>query len=170
MKIPFLSLATIAFIVTGCATNPQPRNVPLHDALPEIFKLTTDSWETYEEINLENGYLVRRTFYNDMTGPEQPVRRLKKTEYFVPTREQWLAFWENADHLKIWSWKKRYNPADIGSTVYDGGACSFELRYRGKHMSSLGVNAGPKPGDPQVTVVSVEGWSGLLAPMLFPSK
>ena len=109
---------------------------------------------------MENGYLARRTYklkYKPLGGVERFA--LHKTEYFIPTEAQWRVFWEKMDTIKIWSWKKRYDPSDIGATVYDGGDWELTLSHQGRKIHTGGENAGPKPGHPATTVVGWDGWN-----------
>jgi hypothetical protein len=107
------------------------------------------------ELVFEDGYLVRRE-YELLWKHGLGKNVLSKTEYFVPTENQWRCFWEEMNRIRVWSWKEKYDPGDIGENVYDGGGWHLIVAYRGKAIDTKGGNAGPKPGHPKVTVI--EGW------------
>jgi hypothetical protein len=54
-----------------------------------------------------------------------------------------LAFWEEAERLRLSKWRKRYDPSDIGIQVFDGGAWSFRAQIGRTRIDTYGDNAGP---------------------------
>lgn len=155
-----LTALTLLFVLSACATKPQqpPANVPKHDALPREFSLAYTSWDGGRTLTYEKGYLVRRTYETRGKGLRQEDIPLK-TEYIVPTREQWLEFWKAADAMKLWSWKKVYLPRHVGMKIFDGGTWRLVARYKGRSIDTRGENAGPKPGNPQKTIIGWYEWN-----------
>lgn len=155
-----LAALVLLFVFSSCATTPPqpPTNVPKHSALPRDFSLAYTSWDGGRTLTYEKGYLVRRTYETRGKGLKQENIPLK-TEYLVPTKDQWLAFWDAADKMKLWSWKKVYLPKHVGMTVFDGGTWRLVARYKGRSIDTRGENAGPKPGSPQKTIIGWYEWN-----------
>ncbi len=155
MKTTWLAFSLIAVLLCSCATTPPPpKNVPRHDALPEKLKLVYAGDAGRTEFLFENGAIVRHAYH-----PTDRGEKLVNTEYFVPTREQWLAFWKRAHQIQVWSWKTSYDPQDIGKVVFDGASWHLVLKYRGREIDTGGSNAGPKPGQPQKTTTDWDLWN-----------
>jgi hypothetical protein len=147
--LPFLLLC-------ACATQPKPPQVAhLPDNLPQQFEMDympSPLEGGHTEIVLEHGYLVRREYVAKYSG--QSYRHvLAKTEYAVPTEAQWREFWREMERIRVWEWKNRYDPSDIGEEVYDGGGWHLKLAYRGRAVDTAGENSGPKPGNPKATTL-----------------
>lgn len=155
-----LAVLALSLILSSCATTPQkpPTNVPKHSALPREFSLSYTSWDGGRTLTYEKGYLVRSTYETRGKGLKQENIPLK-TEYLTPTQDQWLEFWAAADKMKLWSWKKTYLPKHVGMTVFDGGTWHLVARYKGRSIDTRGENAGPKPGNPQKTIIGWYEWN-----------
>jgi len=147
----------LALLMCSCATIKPPRNVAFHELLPEKFELHNLPSPLFgggSDLVFENGYLARHQYEGKwVRGGQKNV--LIKTEYFVPSELQWRDFWKEMDKIQVWSWKKRYDPSDIGVIVNDGGGWHLIISYNGMMIDTGGENAGPEPGNPKKTTV---GW------------
>lgn len=63
---------------------------------------------------------------------------------------------EEMDRIRIWQWKHRYDPSDLGTNVYDGGGWHFLMQYGERTIDTSGENAGPKLGHPKATSLDSE--------------
>jgi len=152
------SLAVTVFLICACSTIQPPKNVVFHKSLPEQFELhylPSPLFGGGTELIFKDGYLVRHRYEGKWVRDTQE-NVLVKTEYFVPTELQWRDFWKEMEKLQVWSWKKRYDPSDIGAQVYDGGGWHLIISYQGKMIDTRGENAGPKPGSPKTTDIGSE--------------
>jgi hypothetical protein len=83
------------------------------------------------EIRLSRGRLL----YSKTMGPfpiEPPL-------IIQPSEDQWRQFWQEVDHIGVWSWAPEYtNP-----NVLDGTQWSLSLSHAGRKLKSDGSNAYP---------------------------
>ncbi len=155
-----LSCLLLALLLCSCATPRPPTNAPLHSALPSRFELNYYyGIGGRSELTLENGYLIRRQYELKHNFPYKDKNVLTETEYFVPSEAQWVAFWKKMNQLRIWSWRKNYDPSDVGEIIYDGGGWKLTLAYQNRKIETGGENAGPNLQNPSATVVAFgEPW------------
>lgn len=150
IKVRIAFLAPIVLLASSCASQPDPpERVPSHQYLPQQLEMRYSPAAIFgggTELIFKNGYLVRKEY--------EPA----KTEYFVPTEEQWSDFWKEMKRLRIWEWRRRYHPSDIAETVFDGGGWHLLMAYQGRAVDTSGENAGPKPNSPEATAVVPDGW------------
>lgn len=58
----------------------------------------------------------------------------------VPSAEQWRAFWEKMEDVKVWEWRGRYEP---NAVVYDGVSWGLQIEHGNRKVTSSGNNAYP---------------------------
>ena len=150
-------LILVALVLCSCAMPPKsPKNVEHHDALPEKFRF--DSYGAFEpggvSIEFKDGYIVRQKFGSHYTISGHAEAKLIETEYFVPTKDQWIEFWKELSRIRFWNWKAKYEPSDIDMIVNDGSSWKVNAVYRGRVLESFGDNAGPKVSNPKITEVA----------------
>jgi hypothetical protein len=87
---------------------------------------------TSYSVVLKRGVLHHVTYGPEyVAGKECSVR---------PTEEQWAAFLEALDSLRVWSWDERYQ----SSTMLDGTSWKVEITWEDKTIRSSGSNSFPK--------------------------
>jgi hypothetical protein len=62
------------------------------------------------------------------------------------------ALWREIERLGVWQWHRRYDPADLGSEVFDGTSWHVQIRRGDRECLSNGYSVYPalKPlGEPQ---------------------
>ncbi len=153
-------LALLAILACSCATEPAEPIVARHQYLPlqlEMHYLPSSFFGGRTELVFKDGYLVRQQYARKEQGGSYK-NVISKTEYFVPTEDQWQAFWIEMEQLGIWQWKARYRPEDIGAEVYEGGGWHLLLAFQGKAVDTSGNNAGPEPEDPSKTAIGPDSW------------
>ena len=113
-----------AFATRVLADEPVPK--------PATFKASIGGFfgSTYR-VELQDGTL---RYTKTQPGGQKP-----KTETVTPTPEQWRAFREALDEVKVWKWKKDY----INSSVADGTQWALEITYADHTLKTRGSNSYP---------------------------
>ena len=161
MKIkPSVILAMNVVFACSCATQPSPPiTVTDNQYFPqrlEMHYLPSPMFGGRTELTFQDGYLVRRKYARKKDG-DAYKNVLAKTEYFVPTEDQWREFWQEMEQLQIWKWKNSYSPSDIGAEVFEGGGWHLLMAYHGRSIDTSGDNAGPMPNSPKKTAIGDDG-------------
>lgn len=95
-----------------------------------------------QKLSLYVGHYGGGRYYVDLVERKLQYKVLKSqketVETITPTAEQWIAFDQALDALKVWDWKKAY---EIPSE--DGTQWSATIIDEGKKVESTGNNAYP---------------------------
>lgn len=69
-----------------------------------------------------------------------------------PSAEQWRAFWQKMEEVKVWEWRVGYY-----TRAYDGVRWSLEFELGGRKVRASGSNAYPSDEDVTGTATIFEG-------------
>lgn len=89
---------------------------------------------TSYQLELKSGKLIYTEF---RSGYEKIGDKI-----FRPKAEQWEAFWQVADDMDIWNWKKEYRNPEM----LDGTSWRVRIKFKDKEMDSQGSNNSPDGG------------------------
>jgi len=86
------------------------------------------------QLELKSGKLI----YTEFRSGYEKIR----DKIFQLTAEQWEAFWQVADDVNIWNWKKEYRNPEM----LDGTSWRVNIKFKDKEMDSQGSNNSPDGG------------------------
>ena len=99
---------------------------------------------TSYKVHLEGDHLVYEAFNYAFVH--------RKTELIYPSRDDWQAFWKEADKVAVWRWRSRYDE----SRIADGTQWAVQIDYLGHHIDSSGNNSWPGDRTPWITAAGYE--------------
>ena len=101
--------------------------------------------KTYE---VKGDFIIKRfsNTQNPYSDQRSVVMRRK------PAAPDWAAFWQEVGPLRLWEWKKSYEPPS-NVIISDGTCWTFSCRRGSLRVQSTGCNVAPKLGQPQAVEV-----------------
>ncbi len=159
--IKICSTLTICFLLASCAVpdkNPVPEKSveqtekQWEPTLFEFAYLPSPIYASGPRLEWDGTCLVERIPHAP-SGAGYRGKEVWETRRYYPSKSQWMAFWAEAERLKLRQWRKYYSSVDLGMEVFDASAWSFRARIGSTVIETYGYNAGPAL--PDVTKTSI---------------
>jgi hypothetical protein len=148
MKMSYTrAIAIIALLFIGGAVAPRQRkNASEHSPIPEKMIVRVGGWVYYPRDGGKPEPMHRGAVYSvELRGKNLHYSVIKSgsdlnvEKVITPTREQWEAFWKEAENARLWSWSDKY----YNYNVHDGTHWLVEISYQGRSIKSSGANSYP---------------------------
>jgi hypothetical protein len=165
-----LSFTLFALVLGGCASGPRPIDTRDFSSCRRVLML-------YDSGAFSTNYFF--VFADDHIGvdvyaPKQV--RPGETRYMIAS-QSWTKVdaqtaslaWKRIDEWRIFDWKERYSPSDLGVEILDGTRWWVTFRDGTAEKKSGGNNVYPSLSFPGIPTLEVESLTGKRLPTAYHS-